>query len=96
MKKIGVLCVTAATLMFVAPSAMAGKYSDHIDSCKAAIADKVGGDRVSTSLGDIRRLPGSKVQFEFKVNVTRAGQSTRQEATCITTRSGDVVEVSIS
>lgn len=96
MRKLGSIIVIAGTAMAIAPAAQAGQYETNIDSCKAAIAAKVGGDKVFSALGNVKRKHGAQVQLDFKVKVTTGGETQRVKARCLTTRGGEVVQLTIS
>lgn len=87
--------VMAGTAILFAPIAHAGNYSAAISGCKAAISDRVDGDRVVATLGDVRSKGGQKVQLDFKVKVTTGGERMRMKARCLATRDGKVLNLTL-
>ena len=96
MKKLVTTIVIAGTALAIAPAAQAGQYAANIDSCKAAIAEKTGGEKITALLGNVKRKSGAQVQLDFKVKVVTGTESKRMKARCLTTRAGEVVELTLS
>jgi hypothetical protein len=96
MKKLATIFVITGTAFLFAPAAFAGQYSDAINSCKAAISDRVSGDRVNAALGNVKQKNGSKVQLDFRIRVSNNGETVSKRARCLTTRDGEVLSLTIS
>ena len=96
MKRIVTIFVIAGTAIMFAPTAFAGEYSDAINQCKIAISNKVGGDKVLSSLGDVDKKGSKNVELDFAVKVMTDNERTRMKATCLATKKGEVLELAIS
>lgn len=96
MKSIVITFVMAFTALMFVPTAQASDYGDAISGCKAAIQDQVSGDRVTASLGNVKRKGNDKVQLDFSVKVTTGDDRTRLKARCLATRDGQVLDLTLS
>ena len=96
MKTIVATFVIAGTAIVFAPTAFAGEYSNAINQCKTAISAKVSGDKVLSSLGDVDKKGSKNVELDFSVKVVTDNVRTRIKATCLATKKGEVLELTIS
>ena len=94
MRRLVAPIVIAGTAFMIAPAAHAADYSEAISGCKSAISSQVAGDKVSMSLGNIKKA-GKNVRLDFKVKVTENNERTRMKARCVVTRDGQVVDLAI-
>lgn len=96
MRSIMITFVMAFTALMFVPAAQASNYSAAISGCKAAILDQVSGDRVTATLGDVRKVGNDKVRLDFRVKVTTGNERTRMNARCLATRDGQVLDLTLS
>ena len=96
MKSIVATFVMGCTAMMFAPSAQAGNYDSAVSECKSAIYDRVSGDKVSASLGDVKKKGSDKVRLDFKVKVTTNNERTRMNARCLATLGGEVLNLTLN
>lgn len=95
MRSIVTTFVIAGTALMIASPAWAGKYEQAINGCKSAISSEVSGDKVSISLGDVKKS-GKNLRLDFKVKVTANNERTRMSARCIANRGGEVISLTIA
>lgn len=95
MRSIMTTFVIAGTAFMIASPTWAGNYDQAINGCKSAISNEVSGDKVSINLGDVRKS-GKNVRLDFKVKVTSNDERTRMNARCIATRSGEVIDLTLT
>ena len=96
MRSIMITFVMAFTALMFVPAAQASNYSAAISGCKAAISDQVSGDKVTISLGDVRKIGSDKVRLDFRVKVMTGNERTRMNARCLATRDGQVLDLTLS
>ena len=96
MRTLATTIVMACTAIVFVPGAQAGNYSSAVSGCKSAIYDRVSGDRVSASLGDVKKKGKSQVQLDFNVKVTTNNERTRMKARCLATIGGEVLDLTLS
>lgn len=96
MKSIVTTFVMGCTALMFVPSAHADNYGSAVSGCKSAIYDRVSGDKVFASLGDVKKKGGNKVQLDFKVKVTVNNERTRMNARCLATLGGEVLNLTLS
>ena len=94
-KTIATTIVTACTALMIVPVAQAADYGSAISGCKSAIYERVSGDKVSVSLGDVKKKGSKQVQLDFKVKVTTNSERTRMNARCLATLDGDVLNLTL-
>ena len=96
MKSIVTAFVTGCTAIMFIPSAQAANYDSAVSGCKSAIYDRVSGDKVFASLGDVKKKGSNKVQLDFRVKVTANNERTRMNARCLATLGGEVLELTLN
>lgn len=96
MRSLVTTVVMACTAIMFVPAAQAGNYGSAVSGCKSAIYDRVSGDKVSASLGDVKKKGKNHVQLDFKVKVTTNNERTRMKARCLATIGGEVLDLALS
>ena len=96
MKSIVTSFVIGCTAIMFVPSALAGNYDSAVSGCKSAIYERVSGDKVFASLGDVKKKGSKKVQLDFKVKVTDNNERTRMKARCLATLGGEVLDLTLN